>query len=141
MNEEILAKARAAKSPEELLKLAHDNGMSEFNEENAKAYFEVMHHSGELSDDELEQAAGGCKRGGRRIVSLGNICPGNFWQCKKCLLPSSNCLCKEWSRHPDSFERAVGVTMNATMDSCSTCGWCSYEKGTWYCNNDNANKV
>ena len=63
MNEEILAKARAAKSPEELLKLAQDNGMSEFNEENAKAYFEVMHHSGELSDDELEQAAGGCKRG------------------------------------------------------------------------------
>ena len=50
MNQELLTRAKAAKSPEELLKIAQENGMSEFTEESAKEYFELINKSGELSD-------------------------------------------------------------------------------------------
>ncbi|WP_295859885.1 Nif11-like leader peptide family natural product precursor, partial [uncultured Oscillibacter sp.] len=51
-NNELLAKAKAAKSPEELLALAKENGI-ELTEEEARTYFEQMHpQTGELSDDE-----------------------------------------------------------------------------------------
>lgn len=69
MNDAIFEKARAAKSPEELLKLAQDNGMTDFTEENAEAYFNTLHKSGEISDDELEGAVGGCKVNGKTVVT------------------------------------------------------------------------
>ena len=41
-NKELLAKAKAAETPEALLTLAKENGM-EMTEESAAAYFEIMH--------------------------------------------------------------------------------------------------
>lgn len=55
---EMIEKARAAKTVEELLALAKENGM-EMTEESAKAYFEQLHKSVELADDELDSVAGG----------------------------------------------------------------------------------
>lgn len=65
MNEEILKKVKEAKSPEELLNIARENGLGGFTEEKAKAYFDLMNQktelkSGELSDEELDVSAGGC---------------------------------------------------------------------------------
>ena len=74
MNEELLAKAKAAKSPEELLQLMRENGMPEFSEENAKMYFDHLHKSGELSDDELDQAVGGCEINGKTVVTNQKKC-------------------------------------------------------------------
>ncbi len=55
---EMLVKAKKAKTPEELLAIANENGV-ELDEEGAKAYFEQLHQStGELSDDELDEVAG-----------------------------------------------------------------------------------
>ncbi len=54
----LLEKAKQANSPEELLALAKENGYP-LDEEGAKAYFEKIHKSGELSDDELDNVAGG----------------------------------------------------------------------------------
>ena len=59
MNKELLAKAKEAKNPEELMSLAKENGV-ELTEECAKAYFEQLNpKTGELSDDELDNVAGG----------------------------------------------------------------------------------
>ena len=59
MNEEMIAKAKEAKSVEELIALAKENGI-ELNEEDAKMYFEQFNaKKGELSDDELDAVAGG----------------------------------------------------------------------------------
>ena len=59
LSNELLAKARAAKSPEELLALAKENGI-ELTEEEAKAYFDRLHpQTGELSDSELDNVSGG----------------------------------------------------------------------------------
>ena len=74
MTEELLAKAREAKSPEELLQLMRENGMPEFSEENAKMYFDHLHKSGELSDDELDQAVGGCEINGKTVVTNEKRC-------------------------------------------------------------------
>ena len=63
LNNELLAKAKAAKSPEELLALAKENGMK-LTEEEAKAYFDRLHpQTGELSDSELDNVSGGCGGG------------------------------------------------------------------------------
>jgi predicted ribosomally synthesized peptide with nif11-like leader len=55
---ELIAKAKAAKSAEELLELAKENGI-ELTEEEAKTCFEQLHTNAAISDDELEAVAGG----------------------------------------------------------------------------------
>ena len=55
---ELIAKAKAAKSAEELLALAKENGL-ELTEEEAKTCFEQLHANAEVSDDELEAVSGG----------------------------------------------------------------------------------
>ncbi len=56
---EQLAKIKATKSIEELLALAKENGI-ELTEEEAAKYFAELHKEGELSDEELNNVAGGC---------------------------------------------------------------------------------
>ena len=55
---ELIAKAKAAKSAEELLALAKENNV-ELTEEEAKTYFEQLNANGAVSDDELGAVAGG----------------------------------------------------------------------------------
>ena len=82
INKELLEKAKQANSPEDLLALAKENDV-EFTREQAEAYFEQMNKSGELSDDELDNVAGGtCYKGDRPITTIGNYC--EFWNCKYC---------------------------------------------------------
>ena len=162
MNQELLKKAMAAKSPEELLQLAHENGMTDFTEENAKGYFEVMHKSGELADEELANAAGGCSKGGHLVVTRGNLCSHGWsehingvwvftnWKCKTCQEVPSNyghpgngwvgakktCSCNR--RNVDEFSAAFGVTADfEAVGACGSCYWCKYEDGVWYCNHPN----
>ena len=69
MNQEIIAKAGEAKSAEELLAIAKENDI-ELTGEQAKEYYERLHASGELADDELDSVSGGCDK-----IGLGNVCP------------------------------------------------------------------
>lgn len=118
MNNEILAKARAAKSPEELLKIARDSGISDLNEENAKEYFDRLHKSGEMSDDELDVSAGGCGEVyGKKKISSKDSCDG--WRCKYCAAHKGACTCGR-----SKFVR------------CDTCMYASVMRGQWYCNKD-----
>ena len=91
---EQIEKAKAAKSVEELLALAKENGM-ELTEEEAAKYFTEWHKEGELSDEELDNVAGGtCYSSGVKgplgkqrsyaIVSPLNICPYSKQTCMNC---------------------------------------------------------
>ena len=92
---EQLTKAKAAKSAEELLALAKENGI-ELTEEEAAKYFADLHKEGELSDDELDNVAGGtCYSSGvtdpyehdwrqYAIVSPWNFCPYYSMTCMNC---------------------------------------------------------
>ncbi len=56
---ELIEKAKSAKSAEELIALAKENGI-EFDEETANTYFNRLNpKAGELADDELDNVAGG----------------------------------------------------------------------------------
>ena len=73
---ELIAKAKAAKSPEELLELAGANGI-ELTEEDAKTYFAQLNANATVSDDELDAVAGG-----------GGSCPGDDESCPRCGAPT-----------------------------------------------------
>ncbi len=126
-NEELIAKARRANSPEELLALAKENDM-ELTEESAEAYFEQFHKSGELSDDELDNVSGGgCYKGDRLIVTMKNAC--DEYKCANCgkRVRGGRCMnSKNHHCHANNRSHAV---------CCNTCAYCSYEKGMWLCNN------
>lgn len=63
-----MEKAKAAKSSDELLALANENGV-EMTEGQAEAYYAKLHPtSGEISDDEIENVAGG---GCKELISEG----------------------------------------------------------------------
>lgn len=72
INNELIAKAKEAASAEELLALAKENNV-EITEDEAKEYYDRLHATGELSDDELENAAGGM---------VGGSCGNRY--CMKC---------------------------------------------------------
>ena len=65
LSKELLEKAQTAKSPEELLEMAKTENIDLSAEEAAK-YFAELHKTGELSDEELDNVAGGC--GGEEIT-------------------------------------------------------------------------
>ena len=56
MNEELITKAKEAKSAEELLTIAKENNYP-LTGERVKELFEQFHESGELSDEELDMVA------------------------------------------------------------------------------------
>ena len=120
---ELFEKAKEAKSAEELLSLAKENGM-ELTEEEAVAYFAQLNKSGELSDEELDNVAGGgChKKDGRLIVTVWTSC--DEFVCVKCGQKNGG----------DHFHIIDGYRTNY-MQQCQFCKYMSYEGGLWLCNN------
>ncbi len=119
MNKELLVKAKKAKTPEELLCLAKENG-EEITEESAKAYFELLHpQTGEIADEELDNVSGGgCYKGDKLVVSAMHFC--DEWCCKNDGSKGNDFL----------YCRKCGVAA-----FCHSCRYCTYEKGLWLCSN------
>ena len=117
---ELLEKAKAAKTPEEIQAIARENGMEDFSLESAKAYYEQFHKEGELSDEELDNVAGGAcyTDDGRMVTTIANFCEDGH-RCKKC---GRNFIHE--GHAPDCFEGP----------NCKDCKHMSYEKGLWLCN-------
>ncbi|MDE6729411.1 MAG: Nif11-like leader peptide family RiPP precursor [Oscillospiraceae bacterium] len=114
---ELIEKARQTESPEELLALAQENGIT-FSEDEAEDYFaqlqESCNKSGELSDDELDNVSGGgCYyKDGRLVVTAGYEC--YRYRCKKCGSPDT---------HP-------GYIVLTDLNPCHcdrTCSGCKYK--------------
>lgn len=123
MNQELISKAKETKSAEELLALAKENGV-EMTEESAKSYFDQLHpKTGELSDEELDNVAGGScySKDGRLVVSAVTVGCGRF-RCKK------DGGSMHHSRRTNPFCGNCYVSAN-----CGHCKYCSYEKGLWLC--------
>ena len=122
LNKELLAKAKNAKTPEELIAHAKENG-TEMTEESAEAYYNLLHpQNGEVSDDELDNVAGGgCHNGGKLVVSVMHYC--DEWRCKD---DGSQC---------DIDGILVNCNTCRVAAYCFSCKYCSYEKGLWLCNN------
>ena len=121
---ELLEKAKKAKSAEELLALAKENGV-ELSKEEAQAYFEQFNKTGELSDDELDNVAGGgCHAGdGRMVVTVFHHC--KHFCCRRCGGKLVN---------KGEGDKCSGFRCNIYAQCCE-CKFCTYEKGLWLCNN------
>ena len=129
MNEEMITKAKEAKSVEELMALAKENGI-ELNEEDAIMYFEQLNaKKGELSDDELENVSGGgCHNGdGRLVVTTGHQC--EHYQCRWCGKTDFYIWDIETGAHHCPEAGNLGFAC-----VCKQCQHMSYEKGLWLCN-------
>ena len=67
---EMIEKAKTAKSAEELLELAKAENINFTAEEAAKAFAE-LNKTGELSDEELDNVSGGCGSGDEPLFAVG----------------------------------------------------------------------
>ena len=67
---EMIEKAKTAKSAEELLEMAKVENV-EMSAEQAAEYFATIHASGELSDEELDNVSGGCGSGDEPLFTVG----------------------------------------------------------------------
>lgn len=125
LNKELLEKAKEAKSAEELMSFAKENGM-ELTKEEAEAYFAQLNKSGELSDEELDNVAGGgChNKDGRLVVTVWYNC--SDFTCKKCGRKNTG----------DHFHMIDGYR-TTYMQQCQFCKYISYEGGLWLCNKPN----
>ncbi|MBQ3507357.1 MAG: Nif11-like leader peptide family RiPP precursor [Clostridia bacterium] len=147
---EMIAKAKNTKTSEELIALAKENGI-EMTEEEAKTFFAQLNPpSGELSDDELADVAGGGCYGsdGRLIVTILHSC--DLWTCTHC--GSGLSMVRFRNRNfPYGHPKAYGYkkehhnykhcprTDSESEWVCKNCVHMSYE-GAWYCNHPDKRK-
>ena len=125
MNQELILKAKEASSAEELMALAKENGM-EMNEEQAQAYFDVTHKTGELADDELDSVAGGwCYNDGRPVITVGE---------------QHDCFfCAACGKSQENSCDIIGLDFHSctngrtTPNCCGECTYCRYERALWLC--------
>ena len=126
--EELILKAKEVRTAEELLVLAKENG-TPLTEERARAYYEKIHKSGELSDDELDNVSGGwCYHDGNRVVTA--ITPAcTDWVCDKCgakseLKDEGKRYCSNMFAHEEKF---------IFQCYCSNCKYYKYEDALSLC--------
>ena len=111
MEKELIEKARAAKTPEELMTLAKENG-TELTEAEAASYFAQLHpKTGELSDEELDNVAGGgCyAKDGYLKTTLGYKC--RYYEensVKPFGVKGTCCRCKYWDHDSRNGYEEVG---------------------------------
>ena len=119
---EIIAKAKEAKTSEELMDLAKENNI-DLTEEEAKRYYAQLHPTmGELSDDELDNVAGGgCySEGGRLETTCGYKCK-HYVEGRKSGVKGTCFRCKYWGVDPDAVKAGLWNTvLEVILDAAQT---------------------
>ena len=121
LNPEMIEKAKAAKSAEELLTLAKSNGV-EMTEDEAATYFAQLNpKSGELDDDDLDNVAGGACGSGNNsnAVSLGD---------KVNIISGAACTCGSTIGIVSKGQRSVYLECNQCSKKICNIDECTYEK-------------
>ena len=116
---ELIAKAKAAKSAEELFELAKANNV-ELTETEAKTYFAQLNANGAVSDDELDIVAGGlgCPDDGEENDAKPKLMPGK----KVRVLDGKLCpKCHSNEGVIGSNLTATGMTGNTMYVACPKC--------------------
>ncbi len=125
MTNELLQKAKACKSADELLALAKENNM-EMTAKEAAETFAQLQAVGEISDDELDNVSGGgCYRpDGRLVVTTSHSC--FKFRCEDC------------GGNYYSHHQLQGCGLKSAI--CMNCKFMSYENGLWLCNHEENRK-
>ena len=138
MNQELITKAKAAKSVEDLLELAKVSNV-ELSEEQAREYFAKLNPTkGELSDDELDAVAGGgceTKVDGKEYTVVTSPCKcftgqylcnyemrDGYWQLKDRF--------DHWLTRQSWLETSGREERN---NKCGSCAHLGFKGGIGYC--------
>ena len=108
MNQELIAKAKETKTPEELAALAKETGM-ELDAGKAKACFDYLHpKTGELADEELDNVAGGgCYTDdGRLKTTCGYKCK-HYVEGRTSGVKGTCYICKYWGNDPGAISASL----------------------------------
>ncbi len=108
MNKELIAKAKEAKSADELMTLAKENGV-ELTKEEADTYFGQLNpKTGELSDEELDNVAGGgCYASdGYLMTTIGYKC--KYFEKGAAGINGTCCACKYWDQRDRNGYEELG---------------------------------
>ena len=119
---EIIAKAKEAKTSEELMDLAKENNI-DLTEEEAKRYYAQLHPTmGELSDDELDNVAGGgCySEDGRLETTCGHKCK-HYVEGRKSGVKGTCYRCKYWGVDPNAVQAGLwDMMLDVIMEAAQT---------------------
>ena len=133
---EMIEKAKAAKTAEELFALAKENNV-EMTEEEAKTYFAQLNPaSGELSDDELDNVAGGgCETSdGHTIVTSEKTCfTGQYSPNYVTYYKGEPWESSKWNNDSDMGLRKVWWQNCSGANKCGNCIHLEFKGGTGYC--------
>ena len=111
MNKELVTKAKEAKNTAELIALGKENGI-DLTEENAQTLYDYLHpKTGELSDEELDNVAGGgCyAEDGALLTTIGHKC--KYYE-ENTVQPfgvkGTCCRCKYWDHEGGNGYEVMG---------------------------------
>ena len=136
MNEEIIAKAKKAKSVEELIALAKENGI-ELTEEEANTYLAQLNpKKGEISDDELDVVSGGgceTKVDGKKYTVVTPACKCFTGQYLSNFVSRENLGMTVRTDNPELRMIWVGKTGSKIENKCGSCAHLGFKGGIGYC--------
>ena len=131
---EMIEKAKAAKTAEELLAIAKAEGV-EMTEAEAAAYFAQLNpKTGELDDDDLDNVAGGsCEStsSGRTVVSSGCACLNGQFE-HVCVNPSAGDYTLRRNDH-EGLRKTWAEFAYGYGGRCGVCYHLEFEGGTGVC--------
>ena len=112
LSKELLEKAKQAKTAEELLAIAKAENVELTEEEAAKAFAE-LNKTGEISDEELDNVAGGgCySDGGRLKTTSGYKCKHYADGQSTYGIKGTCCRCKYWGVDPNAVCGSLWTTL------------------------------
>ena len=133
---EMIEKAKAVKNTDELIALAKKNGI-ELSEEEAKTYFlQLNPKSGELSDDELDNVAGGgCETSdGHTVVTSEKTCfTGQYSPNYVTYYKGTQWEKSEWNNESDMTLRKIWWGNCSGPNKCGNCIHLEVNGGIGYC--------
>ncbi len=140
-NAEMIEKAKTVKSAEELLELVKANGVEMTADEAATYFAQLNPKSGELSDDELDNVAGGACASdstGRAVVTSGCQCFTGQFQPNSVLSPEEFAIKrpvyrKDFLARTDNLEIRALWCQFAAKDTCGSCIHLEFEGGIGVC--------
>ena len=137
---ELIEKAKALNTVEELLALAKESGI-EMTQQEATGYFAQLHPvSGELSDDELDDVAGGGCSGttddGKKytVVSSGLQCYNGLYKRGAEAKADTTIITYRDNVKNNTGLRNLWATMACNASGvCGTCLYLCFDGSTGYC--------
>lgn len=126
MRQELIEKAKVAKSAEELLALAKENNV-ELTAEEANTYFVQLNpQMGELGDDELDNVSGGGCEGSEAVSASSDqmqLSAGRIVYLRNSGHTFGSCYCQNSVCASPVFRIAKQIDAEKFLLECMGCDW------------------